>query len=432
MSTSLEKTSHLGRKLSVTIPSAEIDKRYNKELNETCKKAKLEGFRPGKAPKDVIEKRYGESVRGDVINKLIQDTLFDTIEAEGCKLADRPTVEEIKAEKGQDLFYVATFEELPTVELADFSKIKVEKDVVEISDADIDGTIDNIRKQQSNWTTVERAAKLADRLVIDFIGYIDDVAFPGGTANDMNLVLGSGTFIPGFEDSLVGAKAGDKKDVMVTFPESYHAKDLAGKPAKFVVTVKAVQEASLADVDEEFIKRFGIASGSIEEFRDQIKMHMTRELNYRLRNTLKNQVMKQLSEINTLEIPNVLIEREADFLHEQMHKHDGHGHHHEEHEHHAHPELKQEAKDRVKLSLIISHITKEFAIKADPQRAMELLFEAASSYEDKNAVLNYIANDKKQMQHFYALAQEDAVVDFVLSKATVTENNKHYNDIMQG
>ncbi|WP_288371698.1 trigger factor, partial [uncultured Marinobacter sp.] len=317
MQVSVETTSGLERRMTVGIPADRIENEVNKRLQQTAKRARVDGFRPGKVPMSVIRKRFGASAHQEVIGEVIQSSFYEAIMQEKLNPAGAPSVEPKSMEAGKDFEYVATFEVYPEVTLAGFEAISVERPESEVTEADVDTMLETLRKQNTRFEAVERAAENGDQVTIDFVGKIDGEAFQGGTANGTNLVLGSGRMIPGFEEGLVGAKAGDSLTLKVTFPEDYQNLDLAGKAAEFETTVQAVAAPALPELNDEFFAQFGVNEGGLEGFRAEVRKNMERELRQAIKTKVKGQVMDGLLKTNTVEVPKALISNEIDRLREQ-------------------------------------------------------------------------------------------------------------------
>ena len=264
MQVSVEATSALERRMTVEVPEDRIDGEVKNRLQRLARSAKVKGFRPGKVPMKVVAQQYGKQVRDEVVGEVIQTTYFEAINQEKLQPAGMPTVEPTVNEEGKGLQYTATFEVMPEVKLADLSGAKLEKVAAEVTDADLDDMIENLRKQRTEWKEVKRKSKKGDRLNIDFTGTIDGEEFSGNSGKNVPIILGSGRMIEGFEKGLIGAKTGEEHTLELQFPEDYAHKEVAGKPVKFQVTVNSVEAPELPEVDEEFAKGFGVGDGSLE------------------------------------------------------------------------------------------------------------------------------------------------------------------------
>ena len=426
MQVSVETTSGLERRMTVGIPADRIENEVKKRLQQTAQRAKVDGFRPGKVPMSVIRKRFGASAHQEVIGEVIQSSFYEAVMQEKLNPAGAPSVEPKTMEEGKDFEYIATFEVYPEVALADFSAIKVERVESEVTDADVDTMLETLRKQNTRFEAVERAAQNDDQLTIDFVGKVDGEAFQGGTANDSNIVLGSGRMIPGFEEGLVGAKAGDSLTLNVTFPEDYQNLDLAGKAAEFDVTVKEVAAPAL---HEEFFAQFGVNEGGIEGFRAEVRKNMERELKQAIKTKVKAQVMDGLLEINTVDVPKALLSNEIDRLREQAVQQFG-GANIQAGQLPA--ELfEEQAKRRVGLGLIVAEVVKQNEIEPDNDRVRAMIEELAAAYQEPEQVINWYYQNEQQLGEIQSVVLEEQVVDTVLQKAQVTDKKVAYEEAVK-
>lgn len=308
MQVTLEKKEGIHCSLLIEVPANEIDSVVSKEINRTAKTIKMDGFRPGKVPAGMVKKKYGEQIRMEVISDLIPQKYSKAIQDE--KLAVAGIEVELKENKeGQPLKFVANLELFPEFEVTGFEKIEVQKPVVELTDKEVKQMIENLRKQFATFSEVYKVVEKDDKVTIDFVGKKDGEAFEGGTANDIDVIIGSGQMIPGFEDGIIGMKKGEQKTITVTFPQDYQNKDLAGAETTFDITVKKIQQAELPEVNDEFVKKFGV-KGGVDTFENEIKENMQRELKFILQRKVKDQVFKGLREIAKFETPKSLIKRD--------------------------------------------------------------------------------------------------------------------------
>ena len=429
MQVSVETTSGLERRMTVGIPADRIENEVNKRLQQTAKRARVDGFRPGKVPMSVIRKRFGASAHQEVIGEVIQSSFYEAIMQEKLNPAGAPSVEPKSMEAGKDFEYVATFEVYPEVTLAGFEAISVERPESEVTEADVDTMLETLRKQNTRFEAVERAAENGDQVTIDFVGKIDGEAFQGGTANGTNLVLGSGRMIPGFEEGLVGAKAGDSLTLKVTFPEDYQNLDLAGKAAEFETTVQAVAAPALPELNDEFFAQFGVNEGGLEGFRAEVRKNMERELRQAIKTKVKGQVMDGLLKTNTVEVPKALISNEIDRLREQAVQQFG-GANIQASQLPA--ELfEEQAKRRVSLGLIVAEVVKQNDIKPDNDRVRAMVEELASAYQEPEQVINWYYQNEQQLGEIQSVVLEEQVVDTVLQKAQVTDKKVAYEEAVK-
>jgi len=414
--------------MTVGVPAERIETEVNKRLQQTARRAKVPGFRPGKVPMSIIRQRYEDSARQEALGELIQATFYEAVVQEKLNPAGAPSVEPKVFEKGQALQYVATFEVFPEFQVAGFETIAVERLQAEVGDADVDNMLEILRKQNTRFEVVEREAQNGDQLNIDFVGKVDGEAFAGGSAKGTLLVLGSGRMIPGFEDGLVGAKAGEERVLNVTFPEDYQNLDLAGKAAEFAVTVNAVAEAKLPELSEEFFALFGVKEGGVEGFRAEVRKNMERELRQAVKSKVKNQVMEGLLASNPIEAPKALLGNEVNRLRVQAVQQFGGN---------IKPEqlpaelFEEQAKRRVLLGLIVAEVVKQFEIKPDEARVRTMIEEMASAYQEPEQVVAWYYKNPQQLDEVRSVVLEEQVVDTVLQKAIVTDKQVSYEEAVK-
>ncbi|MFC2972370.1 trigger factor [Azotobacter bryophylli] len=428
MQVSVESTSALERRLTIGVPAERIESEVNKRLEQTARRAKIPGFRPGKVPMSVIRQRYEDAARQEALGDVIQATFYEAVVEQKLKPAGAPSVEPKVFEKGKDLEYIATFEIYPEFEVTGLESIAVERLQAEVIDADVDNMLEILRKQNTRYEQVERKARNDDQLNIDFVGKIDGEAFAGGSAKGTLLVLGSGRMIPGFEEGLVGAKAGDERVLSLVFPEDYQNLDLAGKAAEFAVTVNSVAEAKLPELNAEFFALFGINESTLEAFRAEVRKNMERELRQAIKAKIKNQVMDGLLAANPVEVPKALVESEVNRLRVQAVQQFGGN---------IKPEqlpaelFEEQAKRRVVLGLIIAEMVKQFEIKPDEQRVRGLIEEMAAAYQEPEQVISWYYKNEQQLNEVRSVVLEEQVVDTVLQKANVTDKAVSYEEAVK-
>ena len=429
MQVSVETTSGLERRMTVGIPADRIESEVNKRLQQTASRAKVDGFRPGKVPMSVIRKRFGGSARQEVMGEVIQSSFYEAIMQEKLNPAGAPSVEPKQLEEGKDFEYVATFEVYPEITLGDFSEIKVERIESEVRDEDLESMLEILRKQNTQFETVERAAENGDQLKVDFVGRVDGEPFQGGAANNPEIVLGSGRMIPGFEDGLLGAKAGDSVTLNVTFPEEYQNLELAGKAAEFDVKVHAVAAPALPELNDEFFAKFGVEEGGIDAFRAEVRKNMERELRQAIKTKVKTQVMDGLLATNSIDVPKALVSSEIDRLRQQAVQQFGGAN--------IDPSqlpaelFEEQAKRRVSLGLIVADVVKQNDIKPDNDRVRAMVEELASAYQEPEQVVNWYYQNEQQLAEIQSVVLEEQVVDTVLQKAQVTSKQVPYEDAVK-
>ncbi|MGP9418301.1 trigger factor [Ewingella sp. AOP8-B2-18] len=428
MQVSVETTQGLGRRVTITVPADSIEKAVSSELVNVSKKVRIDGFRKGKVPKHIIEQRYGASVRQDVLGDLMQRNFVDAIIKEKINPAGAPNYIPGEYKLGEDFNYSVEFEVYPEVELKDLENIEVEKPVVEVNDADVDTMLETLRKQQADWKETDAAVTAEDRVTVDFSGSIDGEDFEGGKASDFVLAMGQGRMIPGFEEGLVGHKAGEEFVIDVNFPEDYHAENLKGKAAKFAITLKKVEERELPELTPEFIKRFGVADGSVEGLRAEVRKNMERELKGAVRNRIKTQAIDGLVNANEIDVPAALIDGEVDVLRRQAAQRFGGN---EKQALELPRELfEEQAKRRVVVGLLLGEVISQHELKADEDRVKALIEEMASAYEDPSEVVEFYSKNKELMNNMRNVALEEQAVETLLSKAKVTEKATTFTELM--
>ncbi|UTL84799.1 trigger factor [Serratia marcescens] len=428
MQVSVETTQGLGRRLSITVPADTIKQAVKKELINAAKSVRIDGFRKGKVPMNIVEQRYGASVRQDVLGEAMQRSFVDAIIKEKINPAGAPNYVPGEYKEGEDFTFAVEFEVYPEVELKGLENIEVEKPVVEVNDEDVDAMLDTLRKQQATWKETDRAAEAEDRVTVDFTGSIDGEEFEGGKASDFVLAMGQGRMIPGFEEGLVGHKAGEEFSIDVNFPEDYHAENLKGKAAKFAIVLKKVEERELPELTEEFIKRFGVADGSVAGLRTEVRKNMERELKGAVRNRIKSQAIEGLVSANEIDVPAALIDGEIDVLRRQAAQRFGGN---EKQALELPRELfEEQAKRRVVVGLLLGEVISTNDLKADEDRVKTLIEEMASAYEDPSEVIEFYSKNKELMNNMRNVALEEQAVEALLAKPKVTEKATTFSELM--
>jgi trigger factor len=430
MQVSVEITQGLERRLTISVPAETVDVEVKNRLRQVSKTQRIDGFRPGKVPPSVIQKRYGKSVRQEVAGEIMQRNFVDAIVAEKINPAGRPSFVAKSNEDGKPLEFEATFEIYPEVELKDLEKIVVERPDVEVNDSDLDEMFVTLQKQHQTWKENNRVTKKGDKLTLDFNGRVDGEDFEGGKAEGFELELGAGRMIPGFEQEITGMKAGEEKTIKVTFPDDYHAENLKGKEAEFDIVVHKTEGSVLPDVDEEFAKLFGVEEGGVDALRAEVSKNMARELTQAVKGKVKEQVIEGLLAGHEVGLPSALVAQEVDVLRQQaMQRFQG------QMDPKNLPELPSEmfteqAERRVKIGLLLGEVIKVNEIKVDNAKVDELIATAASAYEDPREVIEYYANNKELMQQMQNVALEEQAVEFLVEKADVSSKKASFQDIM--
>lgn len=423
MQVSVENTSALERRMTVQIPAEQVDSVVKTRLQSMTRTVRLDGFRPGKVPFKVVERKFGPQVRLEALGELISSTYQEAIQQQNLRPAGDPRIEPPQSEGGETLQYVATFEVYPDFEPAAVSAIKVTRPKAEVTDADVDGMLEKLRKQRVSWEPKEDAAALGDRVIIDFEGTIDGESFSGNKASNLPLELGSKTMIDTFEEQLVGAKAGEERSIEVKFPADYSFADVAGKPARFKVKVSQVQAARLPELDDSFADSFGISGGGLEGLRAEVRRNMERELSQTIKNKVKRQVFDALMEQNAIDVPKALVSSEVEALArqaEQQGLQSG-----------GHEAFQNEASRRVALGLIIGEVIRRNQLQVDPERVRAEVENLSASYEKPEEVVQYYYSNRDALAGVQSYVMEDIVTDWVLDQAQVTEESATFDSVMQ-
>lgn len=429
MQVSVETTSPIERRITIQVPAAEIDEAVNARLKDTAKNVRLNGFRQGHVPMAVVRQRYGQDARNEVVSEVMRERYVRAITEEGLNPAGFPQIEPSVNESGKDLEFVAVMEIYPQIELASIEGTDIERPVVAVSDADVEEMIETLRKQNAAWEEVDAAAADGDQVTIDFQGYIDDEPFEGGSAEGHSLVIGSNSFIPGFEEQLIGAKAGDEKSLQVTFPDDYQAEHLAGKEATFKVTVHKVSRQTLPEVDAEFIERFGVEGGDQEKFRAEIKKNMTREAAQAIDNRVKQQVLDALKAVNEIPVPSALVQQETDGMKRQAAQQFGLG---EDFDVSQLPNelFEEQAKGRVQVGLLLAEVIKANELDADDDAIRAKVAELAEQYQDPDEVVSYyMGNEELKTQVKSAILEEKAVAK-LLEQTNINDVEMSYQQAL--
>jgi len=429
MQVSVEATTGLERRLTVGIPAVEIDDAVQAKLVETAKQVRLDGFRPGKVPVREVKRRYGASVRAEIVGDVIQRTYYEAVTQEKLKPAGMPKIEATTDKAGSDLEYVAIVEVYPEIKIIGLENITATQLSAEVTDSDIDEMIETLRGQQKTFVDKTGEAASGDEVTIDFMGTKDGETFEGGSAEASPLVLGSNSMIPGFEDGIIGAKVDEERTLDLSFPDDYHSEDLKGQAVQFKITVKGIKEESLPELNDEFYQKFGVSDGGMDKFREEISKNMHREIKNAIKNKLKTEVMDGLLANNEFDVPSSLVDGEIDRQREAMFKQFGGG---------AGIDasmlpadlFKDQAERSVKLGLALSEIIKTQEIKADADKVKAYIDEMASTYESPEELVNHYYSNPEQLQQVESVVLEEEVIASILEKAQVTEKVCSYKEIM--
>ena len=431
MQVSIESSKGLERQVKVVVPAEKIDSEVLQRLQKATKTVNIKGFRKGKVPLNVVKQQYGKAVRQEVMGEVVNSSFYDAIKQEDLKPVGQPKIEGIVDNDGQDLEYTATFEVYPEVKLADLSKVSISRPVADINSDDLEKMIDVLRNQQASFDETDKPAADGDKVNIDFVGTLrGKKEFPGGSAEAQDLVLGSNSMIPGFEDGLVGVSAGDEIDLKLKFPKDYHAEEIKGKAVTFAVKVNTVSAKTLPALDDEFFKLYGVEAGGEEKFREDVEANMQRELNNAIRTKVKNRIMDQLYKLNKVEVPEALVANEIIQLKKQMIQQFGGG---QEFDLNMLPDdmFKDKAKRRASLGVIVSEVVKAESLTPNEDQVRTRIDEIASTYEQPSEVVDYYYSKPELLSSVEAVVLEDQVTELVLSKGKVKEEKLSYEDAVK-
>ena len=422
--------SGLEHEIEVVLPADEINAQVKQRLAEIRRTVKMDGFRPGKVPLSIVKKRYGAQARQEVLSDVVYKAFYDAVAKEDLKVAGYPRFDLVE-DKGDTVQFKAKFDVMPEVTLPNFAELEVEKVVGEITGEDVDAMIEKLREQKKRWRAANGNKKAAEgnQVIIDFEGFVDGEAFEGGKAENVPLILGSGRMIPGFEEGIIGMKKGEERTITVTFPENYHAENLAGKEAEFKIKVHSVQVAEKPEVDEEFIKDFGVESGDVDEFRKEIRESMAREMKRLITAQNRNAVLAALDDAVDIDLPKSLVDQEIQTLMQnqlrelQMQGVDP-----------AQVKLDAEAfraraEQRVRLGLIIGKLIESLGVALTPEEIEAYLRDQASAYEDPEEVVNWYKQHPEHLREIEAILLENKVADAVLEQAKVKEVSKRFEEL---
>ena len=427
MQVSVESIGKLERRMQVQVPAERVSKEIAARLQTISRTARLNGFRPGKAPLKVIRQQFGSQVHREVIGELLQSSYAEAVTQKHLTPAGNPRIEPQSMDEGQDLKYVATFEVLPEVALQPVEAMEVDRITAAVTESDVDAMIERLRKQQVTYSTASRAAENGDKVTIDFDGAIDGVAFAGGKGENIAVVLGEGRMLPDLEKGLSGASAGERRDIAVNFPADYRAAELAGKSAVFATQIKTVEEAVLPELNEEFCRAFGVTEGGLAKLREDVADNMRRELGQALRNRNKAAVMEKLLQVNPTDVPNVMIENQIREMQVDAMRRSG-----TTDVTQAPPRepFVEPARRRVALGLLLNDVIRRENLAVDRSRVNERLDEMLSAYGDAAAMKRAYLQNAEAMRQVESLALEDQAVEWILARAKVREVTSSFREMM--
>jgi trigger factor len=431
MASQLETTGSLERRLTLSVPKADITRKVQERYRSLARTVRMPGFRPGKVPLKMIEQSYGPQVTAEILGDAVSKAFSDAVDEHKLRVAGQPSIEPKESPEDASAF-TATFEVYPEVELGDPTGVQVERFTCEVGDAEVDKTIDVLRKQRTRWNEVQRAGQPGDRVTIDFIGKIDDVAFEGGSATDFAMVLGEGRMLPDFEAGVGGKAAGETGSFDVAFPEDYNAKELAGKTARFDVTIKKVEEPELPVLDSEFARQMGVKDGDLERFKNDVRANLQREVSQRLKARTKSSVMDKIGGLASIDLPKTLVDQESQALAERM-REDLKGRGVDMKDLPVPPDaFKEQAERRVRLGLLVAEIVKKHGLQAKPDQIRKQIEEFAQTYENPAEVIRWYFSDKNRLAEVEALVVEQNVVDWVLQHGRASDKALTFDELMAG
>ncbi|MEC4721831.1 trigger factor [Noviherbaspirillum sp. CPCC 100848] len=443
MATAVETLEKLERRITITLPLADVQAEVEKRLKIRARTAKAPGFRPGKVPMKMVAQQFGFQVETEVLNDKVGRAFSEAASENNLRVAGYPKIEPKSGDGVAEgtVAFDATFEIYPDVKVGELADVEVEKIKSDVSDAEIDKTIDILRKQRVHYHVkgeqgahgdggADQSAQSGDRVTLDFVGKIDGVEFQGGKAEDFPFVLGEGRMLPEFEAAATGLKVGESKTFPLSFPEDYHGKDVAGKTAEFTITVKKIEWAHMPEVDAEFAKSLGIEDGDLGKMREDIKVNLEREVNGRVKARTKDSVMNALIKVSELDVPKALIDQDVERLME-MARQDMAQRGMNVKDMPFPPELfTAQAERRVRLGLILAEVVKANKLEATQDQVKAQVEEFAQSYEDPQQVLKFYFSDRRRLAEVEALVLEENVVNYVLGKAKVTEKAIPFDELM--
>jgi len=420
----------LERRVDLSIAISNVEKEMEQRLKRMGKNMKMSGFRPGKVPFSIVKQQHGDQARHEVLSEELDRVFGEAVTTQKMRVAGYPRIEPKVTESTTHLEFSAIFEVYPEITLGDTSTAEIERPVLEVSDAEIDKTLDILRKQRVSYADTDRAAAVEDRVVIDFLGKKDGEPFQGGQATDYPFVLGQGMMLPDFEKAVEGAKVGEPKTFDLAFPDDYHAKDLAGQTVQFEITVKQVQAPKLPEIDAEFAIGMGIADGDITKMRSEIEANLKREVKRRIEAKIKDQVMEALIKANPISLPSSLVEMEIQRL-MQAARQDMEQRGMKNADFPIQPEwFTEQAKRRVTLGLILAELVKTEKLQATPEQVRAMVEETAQSYEQPEEIIRWYYAQPQRLGEVEGVAIESNVVEWVLSKAKVTDKAAAFDELM--
>ena len=429
MQVSVEKTSELNRKMTVSIPEAVLQEKMETRFKKLAREVKVDGFRPGKVPVSIVKKMFGDRVKGEVTGDLIQSSYFDALEQQALMPAGQPRI--MPSEKSDGFEYVAEFEVYPEISLDNVNGLDLVRPLASVQDTDVENMIAKLREQKKTWHVLERVTQEGDRVTIHFSGMSEGENFTDGKVENFAVEIGGKQMIPGFEDELKGLSVGDQKTFSITFPVDYSSEKLAGKLAEFQIEIVKVEEPRLPEIDADFIKAYGIDEGDAASFRDDVRTNMARELVQGLKIKFKNTVLDALYEHASIDIPNALVDQEIQTLMKPYAERAKSMRLKLEDLNLPSSMFEDQAKRRVALGLILGEIIQKNEIRVDEEKVRSVIEDMSKSYEKPEDVLAWYYADKSRLNDVQQMVLEDQAIDWVVERAKVSEQNFAFDEVME-
>lgn len=430
MQVTVEDTSALERRMRVRIPEERVKGEVVRRLNSLASRVRVPGFRPGKAPLKVLEKRYGEQVRSEVVGEMVQSSFYEAISQQQLRPAGAPTIDPLEAEPGNGIDYTAIFDVYPDMQTPPIESLKILRPVAEVGEEDVDKMLEVLRHQRRTWQAVERTATPADRVVIDFQGSVDGAPLDKAKGEEVPVELEGSRMIEGFEEGLIGTRAGDEKTLELTFPKEHPDEKIAGKPVVFEIKVHRVEEPLLPALDDSLAESFGVKEGGLATLRDEVRNNMTRELDEALRAMTKRRVMEALLQGQEITLPDSLVKEEIERAMRQRKAELSHSGIDPESAGLEPAMFEEQARTRVALGLLLAEIIRSKDIKPDPERVRARIESIASTYQDPNEVINWYYGDRSRLSDIETTVLEDQVVDWILERAQISDEASSFDEVL--
>lgn len=434
MQVSVEALEGLSRKMRVAVPSDDFQQAYQQSVRQLSRTVSMKGFRKGKVPVRIVEQQYGGQARQDALSQVLQKTYPEALKQIDLQPAGQPEIS-FDALEGEEIVYTATFDVFPEIQLSGLDGLALETASVDIGDADVERVIEGLLEQRQTWPESTEAAQDGDRVTLDFKGTIDGEEFAGGAGEDTTIVLGAGRFLKELEDGIVGMRAGEQRDVPVTFPEDYHNDDLKGKAASFAVNLKKVETPEKPALDEEFVKSLGVEEGGVDELKSRIRENLIQERDKLLAQWRKSQILEGVLKANPIDVPGALVSDETARLRQETARNmnmSGRGLSEEQLQQMI-PDaaLEPQAKQRAALGLLLSEIIKQDKLTVNDDKVEERLQQMAGDFDDSEAALSYYRGNQQFIQGLRAVVLEDQIVDMLAEKANTTEVSLSFEELTQ-